>query len=62
MTALLRDLYRPIYLHELGGNELLQRIDRKLAVHTSQLSPLLEEVAPLRRAKGAQSGGCQGED
>lgn len=49
MTALLRDLYRPIYLHELGGNELLQRIDRKLAVHTSQLSPLLEEVAPFYR-------------
>ncbi|MBA4303752.1 MAG: hypothetical protein C0424_05960 [Sphingobacteriaceae bacterium] len=49
MTALLQDLYQPIYLHELGGNELLQRIDRKLAVHTSQLNTLLEVVAPFYR-------------
>lgn len=49
MTALLQDLYQPIYLHELGGNELLQRIDRKLAVHTSQLGTLLKAVAPFYR-------------
>lgn len=49
MTALLQHLYQPIYLHELGGNELLQRIDRKLAVHTSKLDTLLNEVAPYYR-------------
>jgi hypothetical protein len=50
MTALLQKLYQPIYLHELGGNELLQRIDRKLAVPASQLNTLLQEVAPFYRA------------
>lgn len=49
MTTLPQNLYQPIYLHELGGNELLQRIDRKLAIHASQLSLLLEEVAPFYR-------------
>lgn len=49
MTALLQQLYQPIYLHELGGNELLQRIDRKLAIPVSQLATLLQEVAPFYR-------------
>jgi len=49
MTALLQKLYQPIYLHELGGNELLQRIDRKLAVPVAQLDTLLQEVAPFYR-------------
>lgn len=49
MTTLLQNLFQPIHLHELGGNELLQRIDRKLALHASHLSTLLEEIAPFYR-------------
>lgn len=49
MTVLLQSLYQPICLHELGGNELLNRIDRKLAIHASQLGTLLEEAAPYYR-------------